>query len=87
MSLWTDAKNIAQKDPAAKSVWEVILLYAGWHALLWHRLAHFFFRHRLFFLARALSQINRFFYRGGDPSRRHHRTEPVHRSRHGHRHR
>lgn len=61
MSLWTDAKNIAQKDPAAKSVWEVILLYAGWHALLWHRLAHFFFRHRLFFLARALSQINRFF--------------------------
>ena len=61
MSLWTDAKNIAHKDPAAKSVWEVILLYAGWHALLWHRLAHFFFRHRLFFLARFFSQINRFF--------------------------
>lgn len=61
MSLWSDAKNIARKDPAAKHVWEVIFLYAGWHALLWHRPAHFFFQRRLFFLARALSQLNRFF--------------------------
>lgn len=60
MSLWSDAKNIARKDPAAKNVWEVILLYSGWHALFWHRLAHFFFRRRLFFLARMFSQINRF---------------------------
>ena len=61
MSLWSDAKNMAAKDPAAKNVVEVVLLYAGWHALLWHRPAHFFYCHRLFFLARLFSQLGRFF--------------------------
>ena len=61
MSLWSDAKNMAEKDPAAKSVWEVIFLYAGWHALLFHRPAHFFYRHGMFFIARLISQIGRFF--------------------------
>lgn len=61
MSLWSDAKNMAAKDPAAKNVFEVILLYAGWHALLWHRPAHFFYRHRCFILARLFSQLGRFF--------------------------
>ena len=61
MSLWTDAKNMAAKDPAAKSTLQVILLYSGWHALLWYRPAHFFHRQRLFFLARLFSQLGRFF--------------------------
>ena len=61
MSLWSDAKNMAQKDPAAQNVWEVILLYAGFHALVWHKPAHFFYRHRCFFLARLFSQLGRFF--------------------------
>ena len=61
MSLWTEAKNMAGKDPAAKNVWEVIFLYAGWHALLWHKPAHFCYRHRLFFLARLISQTARLF--------------------------
>jgi len=61
MSLWSDAKNITQKDPAAKNVWEVILLYAGFHALVWHKPAHFFYRRRLFFLARLFSQLGRHF--------------------------
>ena len=61
MSLWSDAKNMAAKDPAAKNVVEVVLLYAGWHALLWHRPAHFFYCRRLFFLARLFSQLGRFF--------------------------
>lgn len=61
MSLWSDAKNIAAKDPAAKNVWEVMLLYAGFHALVWHKPASFFYRHRLFFLARLFSQLGRHF--------------------------
>ncbi|MDO4581955.1 MAG: serine O-acetyltransferase EpsC [Bacillota bacterium] len=61
MSLYSDAKNMAAKDPAAKNVLEVILLYAGFHAIVWHRIAHFFYRCRLFLLARLFSQLGRFF--------------------------
>lgn len=59
--LYEDAKNIAKKDPAAKNVWYVIFLYQGFHALVFYRLAHFLYRHRLFFLARLISQLGRFF--------------------------
>lgn len=61
MSLWSDAKNIAEKDPAAKGVWGVIFLYAGYHAIFWHKPAHFFYRHRWFTFARLISQVTRFF--------------------------
>lgn len=60
MSLLSDARLMAEKDPAAKSTLEVILLYSGFHALVWHRLAHFFYKNKLFFLARFVSQFNRF---------------------------
>jgi serine O-acetyltransferase len=59
--LWNDAKSIAGRDPAAKGVWEVILLYSGFHALIWYRISHALYRHKLFFLARFVSQLNRFF--------------------------
>ena len=55
--LWEDAKNILIKDPAAKNIWTVILLYPGFHALIFYRVAHFFYKHNLFFLARLISQI------------------------------
>lgn len=61
MSLYADAKSIAERDPAAKGVWQVILLYPGFHILISHRMAHWFYRHRLFFIARMISQIGRFF--------------------------
>jgi len=38
-----------------------LFLYQGLHALISHRLAHFLYRCRLFFLARLISQISRFF--------------------------
>ena len=60
MEFWSDAKSIAQRDPAAKSPWEVFWLYSGYHAVLWHRLAHWFYNRRLFFIARAVSQLSRF---------------------------
>ena len=58
--LYEDAKNIKEKDPACRSIIEVILLYPGFHALVLHRIAHFLYRFRLFFLARLISQLARF---------------------------
>lgn len=48
-----------QRDPAARSRLEILLLYPGVHAIIGHRIAHFFFKHRLKFLARLVSQITR----------------------------
>lgn len=60
-NLYYDAKNIQQKDPAARNILEVILLYPGFHALFFHRIAHFFYNIKLFFIARLISQLTRFF--------------------------
>jgi serine O-acetyltransferase len=49
------------KDPAAKNFLEVLLLYQGLHAIISHRAAHFFYKLKLFFLARLISQISRHF--------------------------
>lgn len=59
MGLWEDAKNIRDKDPAARNVAEVIILYPGFHVLVTHRIAHFLYRHHFFFLARLVSQVSR----------------------------
>jgi len=48
-------------DPAATSRVEVVLTYAGFHALLSYRLAHWLWKRRIPFLPRALSQLARFF--------------------------
>ncbi len=58
--LYEDAKNIKEKDPAARSVLEVIALYQGFHVLVFYRLAHFLYKYRLYFFARFVSQIGRF---------------------------
>ncbi len=54
-----DIQTVFRKDPAARSVWEV-LTYPGLHAVWMHRIAHWLWKHRLLFLARLLSQLNRF---------------------------
>ena len=48
-----------RRDPAARSKLEIFLLYPGVHAVLFHRVSHWFYRHRLFFLARLNSQLAR----------------------------
>lgn len=58
--LLNDARSISQRDPAAKSVIEVILLYPGFQALFFHRFAHWFYKRRFFFIARFISQFSRF---------------------------
>lgn len=58
---YADIKAAQKRDPAAKSFFEIILLYPGLHALIYHRIAHILYQMHLFFLARFLSQISRFF--------------------------
>lgn len=59
--LYFDALNIMKKDPAVRNIFEVIILYPGFHILIFHRISHFLYKHKLFFLARLNSQIGRFF--------------------------
>ena len=59
--IWLDVKAVKERDPAARSALEVLLLYQGVHALIWHRIAHWFYQKRMFFIARLISQIARFF--------------------------
>ena len=59
-TLREDIQTVFAKDPAARSTLEVLLCYPGLHALWFHRLAHFFWRHKVRLLARILSQITRF---------------------------
>lgn len=56
-----DLKSIMERDPAARNTVEVLLLYPGVHAVLSHRVAHYFYRSKCFFIARWISQVNRFF--------------------------
>ncbi len=60
MGLLQDARSIARRDPAARSTLQVMLLYPGFHALFFHRIAHAFYRIRFHFLARWISQVGRF---------------------------
>ena len=46
-----------KNDPAARSKWEVLLLYNGLHAIICYRISHWLWCHRCRFLARLLSQI------------------------------
>lgn len=49
------------RDPAARSGLEVFLLYQGIHAIIYHRIAHWFYKNHLRFLARFVSQWSRHF--------------------------
>ncbi len=59
--IWLDVKAVEKRDPAARNPWEVLLLYQGVHALIWHRFAHWFYEHHMYFIARLISQAARFF--------------------------
>ncbi len=60
MRLMETLEAYQKRDPAARSKLEVLLLYPGVHALIYHRIAHFLFVRRMRFLARAISQWSRF---------------------------
>ncbi len=55
-----DIKSAMKKDPAAKSMLEVMLCYPGIHALWFHRIAHFFYNRKVYIIARLVSHFARF---------------------------
>lgn len=55
-----EINNIYEKDPAIKSKMEVFL-YPSFHATINHKLAHWLYKKKRFFLARLISTISRFF--------------------------
>ena len=55
-----DIQCVFERDPAARSVFEVITCYPGFHALQWHRLSHAFWTMGLRWLARFTSHFGRF---------------------------
>ena len=59
-NLRADIKAVLERDPAARSSIEVLLLYPGIKAVIFHRAAHFFYRHNRKFVARLISQFARF---------------------------
>lgn len=59
-TLKRDIQAVFERDPAARSVLEVLLCYPGLHALYFHRLAHWLWRHRLYLLGRVVSHLGRF---------------------------
>lgn len=57
--LRSDIQCILDRDPAARSTWEVITCYPGLHAIWWHRPAHWFWTHNFKWLGRFTSHIGR----------------------------
>lgn len=55
-----DIAAVRQRDPAARNSLEIFLLYSGLHALMLHRVAHWFYHHKMIFPARFISQLTRF---------------------------
>ena len=58
ISIIEDIKAIYRNDPAVRNI--EFLLYPGLHAIIMHRCTHFFWRLKIPFLPRLLSQISRF---------------------------
>lgn len=61
MSFWSEIDSYFTRDPAAKSRWEVLLCYPGFHAVQAHRLTNWLWKHGFRLLARWISQGARFF--------------------------
>jgi len=55
-----DIGSVRERDPAARSTWEVLTCYPGLHALWMHRLAHSLWRSGFRWLARFVSHLSRF---------------------------
>lgn len=55
-----EISSVMQRDPAARSKIEVFFLYPGLQALVFHRYAHFFYKIKMKFIARMISQYSKF---------------------------
>jgi len=55
-----DIQSVFDRDPAARTSWEVLTCYPGVHAMILHRLAHWLWGHQLRWLGRFVSHLARF---------------------------
>ena len=55
-----DIASVFDRDPAARSTWEVITCYPGFHALRIHRIGNWLWRRNFFWLGRLVSHVGRF---------------------------
>src|SRR5450830_2035852 len=55
-----DIVVVFERDPAARTEWEILTTYPGVHALIIHRFSHWIWNHRFYWLARLSSHIARF---------------------------
>ena len=60
-SMQNDIRSVFDRDPAARTTFEVLVNYPGLHALWGYRASHWLWAHNLKFLGRSLSQLVRFF--------------------------
>lgn len=58
-TLREDIQSVLDRDPAARSVLEILLCYPGLHAVWGHRISHWLWTHKLKLLARWISQLTR----------------------------
>lgn len=56
----SDFNAVFERDPAARSALEVVFAYPGFHAISFHRIAHWFWNNNMKLLGRVLSHISRF---------------------------
>lgn len=59
-SLKEEIDGMMERDPAARSRWEVVLCYPGFHAIVFHHIAHPLWNSGWRVLARWVSQVGRF---------------------------
>ena len=55
-----DIRMVKEKDPAARTTLEILLAYSGLHAVIFHRIAHWFYLKKFYLIARLISQFSRF---------------------------
>jgi serine O-acetyltransferase len=55
-----DLHVVFERDPAARSMWEVLLCYPGLHAIWLHRISHWFYKRDFILLPRMISNLGRF---------------------------
>ena len=56
-----DIDSVIERDPAARSTLEILLVYSGLHAIWMHRITHWLWTRNLKLFARTLSQLARWF--------------------------
>ncbi|MGE0821095.1 MAG: serine O-acetyltransferase [Candidatus Binatia bacterium] len=55
-----DIRAVFERDPAVRSTWDVVLAYPGFHAVVFHRPAHWLWERGFTTLARVVSHLARF---------------------------